>query len=117
MEERTIAVDSENKCMYLLPLLELDSVEFFEFLKHAQQRFPQVAESIKNFPKIWLLKHAFHNSVSAYWPERALNWLEKDAALRPFLKEELETFVVNKIMPQQARQRAKRMTHGFSLVI
>lgn len=106
-------IDEEYKCVRLLPLLERAPATFAAQLQLAEQTYPAFAASIASFPKLMLMKHVFHTSVSGYWPERALAWLADDASLQPALRHELDAFAHNKVMPQDLRQRAKRMLRNM----
>jgi len=114
LDERIVFFDSEEKCVPLGPILEIGWAEFSEFLSRAQILLPSHADLISSFPKALLLKHIFHSSVSAYWPEKALGWLEADKGLQKMFKSELQNFAENTANPQQARQRAKRILRSIS---
>lgn len=102
-------VDEEYKCVHMLPALEQTFASFATQLRLAEQTYPAFAPSIRKFPKQMLLKHAFHASVSGYWPARALDWLGDDSELQSALRRELAVFTQNKIMPQALRQRATKL--------
>ncbi|MES2407097.1 MAG: hypothetical protein V4528_07230 [Pseudomonadota bacterium] len=106
--------NSEDKCVPLVPILELEEKKFLDFLESAALLSPIGSECMRTFPKELLLRHVFHTSFSGYWPERALAWLETDKSLHPLFKDELEKFMQNKVMPQGARQKAKRMVQSCS---
>lgn len=76
--------NSEEKCMLLLPILEVDNEFFLDTLKEIDFLNPVYAQSLKIFPEILLLKYVFLNSVSGYWPEKALVWLVSDKELQVF---------------------------------
>jgi len=105
--------DSEDRCDPLLPVLELDRHLFFEHLHNIASSNEVLSQVIGEFPKELLLKHAFHSSFSAYWPEKALAWLDEDVALQPAFKSELIRFTDNTVMPQQARQNAKKILNSL----
>lgn len=111
---QVIFFDSEDQCVPLGPILETDAENFFAFLENVAASNSGYAESIRRFPKALLLKHIFHTSFSGYWPERALGWLAVDKAIQPLFKDELEKFIQNKVMPQGARQKAKRIIQNLS---
>jgi hypothetical protein len=113
---QTVFFDEEYKCVHLLPVLEKDPATFSAQLRLAERSHPSFASSIKNFPKKMLLKHVFHTSVSGYWPERALSWLTYDTTVQPALKQELEGFSRDKIMPQSLRHQARKIVQRLSLV-
>ena len=110
---RLILLDSEDRCMPLGPILEIEERKLFDFLEGAAASNPNYSESIRRFPKEFLLKHIFHTSVTGYWPERALVWLAADKTLQPLFKDELEKFIQNKVMPQGARQKAKKIVRSI----
>lgn len=107
--DRIVFLDSEDKCVPLGPILEVEEKLFFNFLRDAEEEHPAYANSIDRFPKVMLLKHVFHTSFSGYWPEKALTWLKADPSVQNLFSEELENFVENKIMPQSVRQKAKKI--------
>jgi hypothetical protein len=109
LEERVIFFNNEEKCVPLVQVLELDEQAFFVFLGDAMSLKPDYAEAIRNFPKLLLLKHVFNSSFSGYWPERALEWISSDQQMQFLLRNELDRFSKNRVMPQRARQIAKRM--------
>ena len=99
--------------MLLMPVLEIESKKFSDFLKEVEISAPDYSDVIRRFPKYLLLKHVFHTSVSGYWPERALAWLKDDADIQPLFENELEKFVNQKTMPQNARQTAKKIVNSL----
>jgi hypothetical protein len=107
--ERIVLLDSEDKCVPLEPILDVDEKLFFNFLQEASLELPAYADSIALFPKVPLLKHVFHTSFSGYWPERAIAWLDADPSIQGLFQDELEKLILNKVMPQGLRQRAKRI--------
>ena len=109
LNDKISFIDSEDRCDPLLPVLELDKHLFFEHLQNIASSNDTLSKAIGGFPKELLLKHAFHSSFSAYWPEKALAWLAEDVALQPAFKSELATFADNAVMPQQTRQKAKKI--------
>jgi hypothetical protein len=115
VDEQVVFFDSEDKCVPLAPILEVEGEKLFEFLQSAALVNSSQSECINKFPKVLLLKHVFHTSFSGYWPERALGWLGTDKAIQPLFRDELERFVQNKTMPQGARQKAKRIVQSLSL--
>ncbi len=116
LDAQLVFFNSEEKCVPLAPILEVEEKKFFGFLESAAISNPTYSESIRKFPKELLLKHVFHTSFSGYWPERALAWLAADKNLQPLFKDELERFVQNKVMPQGARQEARRIVQSLSAV-
>lgn len=113
LDDRISSIDSEDRCDPLLPVLELDGPAFFEHLKGIADSNRFLSKFMEDFPTELLLKHAFHSSYSAYWPKRALAWLINDYALQSSLKIELERFADNKLMPQQVRQRVKKILNNL----
>jgi hypothetical protein len=113
LDERLVLFNSEDSCVPLVPILDVDQKDFSAFLQSAAASVPGFAEIIRRFPKELLLKHVFHASFSGYWPERALAWLSADEGLQSRFREELEAFVGNKVMPQGARQKAKRIVQSL----
>ena len=113
LDNRLVIFDSEDKCMPLSPILEVEAQKFADFLKTAEISAPNYSKVIRQFPKELLLKHIFHTSFSGYWPERALAWLIDDDNLQSLFENELEKFIYNKVMPQGARQRAKKIVHSL----
>lgn len=109
LDGRVIFFDNEEKCVPLVQVLELDKQTFLAFLDDAMSLKPDYAEEIRNFPKLLLIKHVFNSSFSGYWPERALEWILSDQQTQFLLKYELDKFSNNRVMPQRARQIAKRM--------
>ena len=109
IDDRVVMLDAESKLMPLGPLLGVPQAEFSAFLQRAADALPLWAQRVRAFPKEALLKHIFHTSHSSYWPERALDWLAADQELWPQFRDELEAFSTNKVMPQAARQHAKRI--------
>jgi hypothetical protein len=114
MGERLLLLDSEEKCVPLEPILEVDVNLFFKFLHDVGKESPAYAESIDRFPKVLLLKHVFHTSFSGYWPQKALTWLSADPGIQNLFQTELQIFSGNKVMPQGARQQAKRILQRLS---
>ena len=115
MGEQMLLLDSEDKCIPLEPILEVDENLFFKFLQDARKEFPTYADSIDRFPKVMLLKYAFHTSYSGYWPQKALTWLNADPGIQNLFQKELEIFAKNKVMPQGARQQARAILQRLSL--
>lgn len=113
VDERIVFIDSEDRCMPLAPILELDERMFFDFLRDTEKLVPAYVESIRRFPKSLLIKHVFHTSFSGYWPEKALAWLIADKGIQPQFRDELARFIENKVMPQGARQMARRIVRGL----
>ena len=112
LDGRIILFDSEDKCVPLGPILEIELGELLNYLKRAADANPMYSDSIRKFPIELLLKHIFHTSFSGYWPEKALGWLDVEKNLQLAFKEELEKFASNKTMPQAARQKAQKMLHN-----
>jgi len=108
-DSQLVFFDSEDKCMPLMPLLEIESKKIFDFLKIVEISASNYSEVVRRFPKELLIKYVFHTSCSGYWPEKALAWLVEDDALQPLFKDELIEFINNKVMPQGARQKAKKL--------
>lgn len=113
VDAETVSLDSEEKCMPLMPILESNKSSVIDFLAAAAISNPMFAGEIKQFPIELLIKHIFHTSFSEYWPEKALQWLVFDNTLPPLFKKELETFSENKTMPQKLRQKAKSLIKDF----
>lgn len=107
--DQIIFFNSEEKCVPLVPLLDIEEKKFFDFLNRTMLVKPDYADAIKRFPKVLLLKHVFNSSFSGYWPERALEWIVADKHIQSSLKDELTRFAQNKAMPQRARQKAERI--------
>lgn len=115
-DERVVFFNSEELCVHLCPILEMEERKFFDFLESAVASNLGYSESIRRFPKESLLKHVFHTSFSGYWPERALAWLNADEHIQPLFKDELKKFIENKVMPQGARQRAKKIMNSIQSI-
>lgn len=109
LDDKIVPLDSEEHCMPLLPILEIDERQFFDFLQSVSNSNEAYSKVIAKFPKELLLKHVFHTSFSGYWPEKALVWLLDDKDIQPSFREELTQFSENSVMPQGARQRAKKI--------
>lgn len=109
IDDSVLMLDAESKFVPLGPLLEMQPGEFLVFVQKAAAANPRFAHQISRFPREMLLKHIFHTSYSSYWPERALDWLTEDQRLWSQFKDELKGFSTNKVMPQAARQHAKRL--------
>jgi hypothetical protein len=116
MGDRLLLLDSEEKCVPLEPILEVDVNLFFKFLQDVRKEVPSYADVIDQFPKVMLLKHVFHTAYSGYWPQMALNWLNADPGIQNLFQDELEIFAKNKVMPQAARQQARRILHRLSRI-
>lgn len=114
--DRCVFFESEPSCVHLLPVLELDGNDFFALLSRSEILFPEYANSIRKFPKLLLIQHAFRHYSSDYWPGKAMTWLERDPGLQPLLVAELDEISGNKANSQQLRQRAKRMLRGLTTV-
>lgn len=115
LDDKLVFFSSEDTCVPLSPILEIEGRKFTDFLKSAVVLNPRYSECIKQFPKKILLKHVFHTSFSGYWPEKALAWLAEDEDLHQSFRYELEKFIQNKVMPQSARQKAKKIFQNLSL--
>ncbi|MDR1163761.1 MAG: hypothetical protein LBM17_08030 [Candidatus Accumulibacter sp.] len=113
LDERLIFFDSEEKCMLLMPILEIEAEKFLDFLKRAELHAPAYSNAIRRFPKALLLKHVFHTAVSGYWIEKALAWLVDDGALQSRFSDELEKIIDKKIMPQAVRQKARKIVKSL----
>jgi hypothetical protein len=109
IDNKIVLLDSEDRCMPLLPVLEIDERQFFEFLQNAANSNAAFSKVIAKFPKELLLKHVFHTSFTGYWPEKALAWLLDDKDLQPVFRAELLHFSENSVMPQGARQKAQKI--------
>ena len=109
LDNKIVLIDSEERCMPLMPVLEVDKRQFFDFLQSVANSNEAFSGVIAKFPKKLLLKHVFHTSFSGYWPEKALIWLFDDKDLQLALRAELMRFAENKVMPQGARQKAKKI--------
>lgn len=108
-DDAPLFFDIEEKCVLMLILLELAPGEFDRYLADSRRTVPAYAESIACFPLTKLLKHTFHQSVSDYWPEKALNWLDARPDLQHEVLAELEHMVTNKAMSQSLRHRTRSM--------
>lgn len=108
-KETPLFFDIEEKCVLILILLELEPHDFDRYLASAGNLVPGFADSIEHFPLTYLLKHAFHASVSDYWPEKALTWLDTKPDVQHDLSAELENMLTNKAMSQSLRHRVRRM--------
>ena len=108
-DESPVFFDTEDKCVLILILLELEPAAFERYLVDASSAVPEYANSIKRFPLMKLLKHAFNQSVSDYWPEKALLWMNAKPDLQRPLASELEHMMHNKAMSQSLRHRIRRM--------
>ncbi len=113
LDERLVFFDFEDKFMLLAPILEIDVKEFSDFMKTAEILYPDYSVVIRRFPKELLLKYIFHTSCSGYWPEKALAWLIADKDIRYLFKDELEKLIDNKVMPQGARQKARKILNSI----
>lgn len=109
LEHGVVLLDSEDHCMPLLPILEIDGRLFFEFVQEVANSNEAYSKVLAAFPKELLLKHVFRTSISGYWPEKALAWLLDDKEIQSVFREELTQFAENRGMPQGARQRAKKI--------
>lgn len=116
LSDRIVFLDSEDKCVPLEPILDVEEALFFNFLREVKMTYPAYAKSIDRFPKILLLKHVFHTSFSGYWPEKALSWLTADASVQKNFYYELKKFTENKVMPQGIRQNAKKILQSLLLI-
>jgi len=113
LNDRIILFDSEDNCMLLVPILEINAKTFTDFIKNIETIVPDYSDIVRKFPKMFLLKYIFHTSCSGYWPERALAWLIDDNNLQPLFQEELKKFIAQKTMPQAARQQAKKILNSI----
>lgn len=109
LEAQVVFFDSEDMCVPLMPILEIDAQQFSDLLANAAIMNHTYSECIIAFPKELLIKHVFRTSCSDYWPERALSWLSFYKTIQSLFKTELEEFVLNKVMSQGVRQKAKKM--------
>jgi hypothetical protein len=116
LNERVIFFDSEDKCMLLMPILEIEAKKFFDFLKTVEIHASSYSDAVRRFPKELLLKHVFHTSCSGYWPEKALAWLFDDNTLQPLFEDELKKIIDNKVMPQGIRQKAKKLMNSLCVI-
>ncbi|MDR1275968.1 MAG: hypothetical protein LBL72_06280 [Candidatus Accumulibacter sp.] len=113
LDERLIFFDSEEKCMLLMPILEIETEKFLDFLKGAELHAPAYSNAIRRFPKALLLKHVFHTAFSGYWIEKALAWLVDDNTLQALFEQELQKIIDRKIMPQAVRQKARKIVKSL----
>jgi hypothetical protein len=112
-----ITFDAEEKFVLMMILLELNPSEFAQHLSEACQSQPEYAHSIRKFPSTQLLKHVFHSSISDYWPQLALNWLNHQPHLLPLFYDELGHMAADKAMSQNLRHRARRMLRSSAPAI
>lgn len=113
-EEAPIYFVTEDKCIGLFILLDLNKAELRTFLSEAACNAPQYGESIRSLPISLMLKSIFRTSYSDYWPAKALDWLEDAPELLPAFVDELEYMVSHKVMSQALRHRARRMLRSVA---
>lgn len=113
MQDHVLLIDSEEKCVLIEPLLEIDLDIFVKFLDDVKSLIPLYAASIDQFPKVLLLKYVFNTSVSGYWPDKALPWLIADPSAQNPIYDQLVKFAENKGMPQRARQQVRKILHNL----
>jgi hypothetical protein len=109
IDDKVVCIDSEQNCVPLAPILEVEAASLWDFLMEASKMIPSHSAWIKKFPAEMLLKHIFNTSFSGYWPEKALAWVASDKNLQTALRANLEKFINNNVMPQAARQKAKKL--------
>lgn len=103
---------AEADCMLLLPILEIAARDFLPSLVVAEELEPAYVHSIGEFPREGLVRYALIHSVSEYWPDKALAWLEGDSLLVKKLMVPLERLIENKSMSQRTRHKAKRLINS-----
>lgn len=101
-------VDSPSACMPMLPLLEVDRSAFDAHLRSVQLRYPQFDRAIHDFPHEFLLRFALTQSVSDYWPGKALDWLRGDERTKRLLVSDISGLYDKGWASQSLKQKAKR---------
>ena len=91
--------------MPLLPLLELDRGQFYEYLHRIVQNRFDLKEIILSFPETLLLEFAFESSVSEYWPLKALDWLASEATVDSRIYVGLKALLYKPWATQRLKQR------------
>ena len=67
------------------------------------------AKILVSFPEDEVLLFALNDSISSYWPQLALNWIEsKNKEITPDLKEALDNVLLAKWAKQDFKHRVKR---------
>src|SRR5438445_6979561 len=79
--QRMVTISKPDDTMPLLPLLETGRAVFYDHVSRGVQVRPELAEAVRSFPEVLLLKFAFESSVSDYWPLKAMDWLDLNSDL------------------------------------
>lgn len=108
VEGRTKALSQQEDAMPLLPLLEIGRATFYEYLHRVAEIRNELADAIQSFPATFLLKFAFESSVSEYWPLKALDWVNAEAAVDPEIGESLQKLLSRPWVTQRLKQRAEK---------
>ncbi|WP_081488760.1 hypothetical protein [Cupriavidus basilensis] len=103
--QRMVTISKPDDTMPLLPLLEIGRTEFYDHVRRGVQVRPELAEAVRSFPEVLLLKFAFESSVSDYWPLKAMDWLDLNSDLVSELRGELRTLQSQGWVAQRLRQR------------
>ncbi|MCL9845573.1 hypothetical protein [Ralstonia solanacearum] len=93
--------------MPLLPLLEVDRVQFYEHLHNVGKNSIEFAGIVQSFPGVLLLKFALESSVSDYWPMKAMGWLEVSGRIAPDIRESLRVMLSKSWATQRLRHRVE----------
>jgi len=103
---RVIMLKTRDDMIPLLPLLEMGKTKFFAHLVNISEQYPKYAVFV--FPEELLLKCAFETSVSDYWPNKAIDWLESDSGVSEELRESLKLIMHQRWVGQRLKQRIAR---------
>ncbi len=88
----------------MLPLLELSRSIFYCHLEKVAQAVPDLPGTA--FPEMLLIKCAFETSVSDYWPQKAMDWLDAGANIPEELQHSLRVLTKQRWASQRLRHRA-----------
>jgi hypothetical protein len=107
IQDQIIYFDSENRCMFLLPVLELGRAAYFKAL---EEFFVELGNLVNDFPESLLLLHAVRTDVSEYWMGKAVDWMEQDARAYSRIESNLLEILRTKKLSQKISNRFKRLS-------
>lgn len=103
---RVVMLKTRDDMVPLLPLLEMGRAQFFAHIVNVMKQHPKYIVFV--FPEVFLLQCAFETSVSDYWPNKAIDWLDADSSILEELRESLLSLMHQRWVGQRLKQRIVR---------
>lgn len=115
IKDQTNKITPPDNILSLLPILELDRDFVHEKILQIQSTNHRIPHIDTSFPELDILKAAIISSVSEYWPEKALNWIESDPNLASALRESVELLAQKEWAPQKLKHRCKKILRSICI--